>query len=103
MLALEHARKLLSQRLLAPAQRLLGHLYAAEALVLLDRADEALEHLSPELSGESGGRTQERAEESGGTGRTPTAGVFDGERAGDTASHLGSFSDFDVYSESIGY
>ena len=54
VLALEDARKLLSQRLLAPAQRLLGRLYAAEALVLLDRASEALDHLSPELSGERG-------------------------------------------------
>ncbi|XP_043219296.1 CCR4-NOT transcription complex subunit 10-like [Amphibalanus amphitrite] len=50
VLALEDARKLLTQRLLAPAQRLLGHLYAAEALLLLDRADEALEHLTPDLS-----------------------------------------------------
>ena len=89
VLALEHARKLLSQRLLAPAQRLLGHLYAAEALVLLDRADEALEHLSPELSGESGGGEQrgDRGERGGrggwqGTGRTPAAGVSDGERSG---------------------
>ncbi|XP_037088706.1 CCR4-NOT transcription complex subunit 10-B-like [Pollicipes pollicipes] len=52
VLALEHACKLLHQRLLAPVQRLLGHLYAAEALVLLDRVDEALEHLSHELGGD---------------------------------------------------
>jgi len=52
VLALEHARKLLRQRLLAPAQRLLAHLYAAEALVLLDRLEEALQHLAPELAGD---------------------------------------------------
>lgn len=29
--------------------RLLGHLYAAEALVLMDKLTEAIEHLNPDL------------------------------------------------------
>ncbi|XP_031345122.1 CCR4-NOT transcription complex subunit 10 isoform X1 [Photinus pyralis] len=48
VLALEHARNLLSQSKLLGAHRLLGHLYAAEALVFLDKIADALEHLNPE-------------------------------------------------------
>ncbi|KAK5647472.1 hypothetical protein RI129_002364 [Pyrocoelia pectoralis] len=48
LLALEYARNLLTQPKLLGVHRLLGHLYAAEALVLLDKIADALEHLNPE-------------------------------------------------------
>ncbi|EFA06148.2 CCR4-NOT transcription complex subunit 10 isoform X1 [Tribolium castaneum] len=48
ILALEHAENLLQQPRLSGAHKLLGHLYCAEALVLLDKISEALEHLNPE-------------------------------------------------------
>ncbi|XP_063908299.1 CCR4-NOT transcription complex subunit 10-like [Zophobas morio] len=48
IMALEHAEKLLQQPRLSGAHKLLGHLYCAEALVLLDKISEALEHLNPD-------------------------------------------------------
>ncbi|KAF5307187.1 hypothetical protein FQR65_LT00703 [Abscondita terminalis] len=48
VVALEYARNLLKQPVLLGAHRLLGHLYAAEALVLQDNISDALEHLNPE-------------------------------------------------------
>ncbi|XP_071444392.1 CCR4-NOT transcription complex subunit 10 isoform X2 [Hetaerina americana] len=47
-IALTHAQSLLAQPRLSGAHRLLGHLYAAEALILLDRLSEAVSHLNPE-------------------------------------------------------
>ncbi|KAG8226293.1 hypothetical protein J437_LFUL002732, partial [Ladona fulva] len=47
-IALQHAQNLLTQPRLSGAHRLLGHLYAAEALILLDRLSEAVSHLNPE-------------------------------------------------------
>ncbi|XP_046397199.1 CCR4-NOT transcription complex subunit 10 [Ischnura elegans] len=47
-IALTHAQNLLAQPRLSGAHRLLGHLYAAEALILLDRLAEAVTHLNPE-------------------------------------------------------
>uniref|UniRef100_A0A8D8VMR5 CCR4-NOT transcription complex subunit 10 n=2 Tax=Cacopsylla melanoneura TaxID=428564 RepID=A0A8D8VMR5_9HEMI len=44
--ALGHASLLLSQPNLSPLHRFLGHLYSAEALVLLNKTGEAIEHLS---------------------------------------------------------
>ncbi|CAG9854808.1 unnamed protein product [Phyllotreta striolata] len=49
ILALEHSKQLLSQPRLSEVHRLLGNLYAAECLVLLDKSAEALEHLDPEM------------------------------------------------------
>lgn len=48
ILALEYAQSLLTQPKLSGAHRLLANLYAAEALVLLDKIPDALEHLNPE-------------------------------------------------------
>ncbi|KAF2905535.1 hypothetical protein ILUMI_00639 [Ignelater luminosus] len=48
LLALEYAQNLLTQPRLSGVHRLLAHLYAAEALVLLDRISDALDHLNPE-------------------------------------------------------
>ncbi|XP_021933283.1 CCR4-NOT transcription complex subunit 10 isoform X3 [Zootermopsis nevadensis] len=48
MVALDHAQMLLVQPTLSGVHRMLGHLYAAEALVLLDKISEAIEHLNPE-------------------------------------------------------
>ncbi|KAI5710966.1 hypothetical protein M8J76_014148 [Diaphorina citri] len=44
--ALSHASLLLNQPQLAPLHRFLGHLYSAEALVLLNKTSEAIDHLS---------------------------------------------------------
>lgn len=48
VMALVHAQKLLSQSNLVGALRFLGHLYAAEALIKLNRLPEAIMHLSPD-------------------------------------------------------
>lgn len=48
VMALAHAQKLLSQSNLVGALKFLGHLYAAEALIKLNRLPEAIMHLSPE-------------------------------------------------------
>ncbi|KAK4885485.1 hypothetical protein RN001_001756 [Aquatica leii] len=48
VVALEYARNLLRQPRLLGTHRLLGHLYAAEALILLDNISDALDHLNPE-------------------------------------------------------
>uniref|UniRef100_A0A131XTM8 CCR4-NOT transcription complex subunit 10 n=1 Tax=Ixodes ricinus TaxID=34613 RepID=A0A131XTM8_IXORI len=49
VIALEHAESLLSQPRISGIHSFLGHLYAAEALLLLDRVPDAVEHLNPEL------------------------------------------------------
>ncbi|XP_049815673.1 CCR4-NOT transcription complex subunit 10 [Schistocerca nitens] len=46
--ALQHSRNLLKQPRLSGAHQLLGHLYCAEALILLDKISEAVEHLQPD-------------------------------------------------------
>ncbi|KAK9873762.1 hypothetical protein WA026_002117 [Henosepilachna vigintioctopunctata] len=48
IISLEHAKNLLEQPRLSPLHKLLGHLYAAESLILLDKTSEAIEHLNPE-------------------------------------------------------
>ncbi|KAK3085445.1 hypothetical protein FSP39_003407 [Pinctada imbricata] len=48
-LALQHADKLLKQPKLTGAQKYLGHLYMAEALVALDRIADGIQHLNPDL------------------------------------------------------
>lgn len=46
--ALEYAETLLREPRVPGAHRTLAHLYAAEALLLLDRVNEAIEHLNPD-------------------------------------------------------
>lgn len=48
VMALAHAQRLLSQSNLVGALKFLGHLYAAEALIKLNRLPEAIMHLSTE-------------------------------------------------------
>lgn len=48
VMALAHAQRLLSQSNLVGGLKFLGHLYAAEALIKLNRLPEAIMHLSPE-------------------------------------------------------
>ncbi|XP_040820026.1 CCR4-NOT transcription complex subunit 10 isoform X8 [Ochotona curzoniae] len=48
LMALNHADKLLQQPKLSGSLKFLGHLYAAEALISLDRISDAITHLNPE-------------------------------------------------------
>lgn len=48
LMALNHADKLLQQPRLSGSLKFLGHLYAAEALISLDRISDAITHLNPE-------------------------------------------------------
>ncbi|XP_058244961.1 CCR4-NOT transcription complex subunit 10 isoform X4 [Hemibagrus wyckioides] len=48
LMALTHADKLLHQPKLSGSLKFLGHLYAAEALISLDRISDAITHLNPE-------------------------------------------------------
>uniref|UniRef100_A0A672Q828 CCR4-NOT transcription complex subunit 10 n=1 Tax=Sinocyclocheilus grahami TaxID=75366 RepID=A0A672Q828_SINGR len=48
LMALNHAEKLLNQTKLSGSLKFLGHLYAAEALISLDRISDAIAHLNPE-------------------------------------------------------
>uniref|UniRef100_A0A8C4R381 CCR4-NOT transcription complex subunit 10 n=1 Tax=Eptatretus burgeri TaxID=7764 RepID=A0A8C4R381_EPTBU len=48
LLALQYAEKLLQQPKLSGSLRFLGHLYAAEALIALDRISDAIRNLNPE-------------------------------------------------------
>nr|XP_057909810.1 CCR4-NOT transcription complex subunit 10 isoform X2 [Doryrhamphus excisus] len=48
LMALNHAEKLLHQSKLSGSLKFLGHLYAAEALMSLDRISDAIAHLNPE-------------------------------------------------------
>lgn len=48
ILALEHAKALLSLNKLPGAYKMLGNLYAAESLISMDKINEALEYLKPE-------------------------------------------------------
>ncbi|XP_039592278.1 CCR4-NOT transcription complex subunit 10 isoform X1 [Polypterus senegalus] len=48
LMALNHAEKLLQQSKLSGSLKFLGHLYAAEALISLDRISDAITHLNPE-------------------------------------------------------
>ncbi|XP_006890681.1 PREDICTED: CCR4-NOT transcription complex subunit 10 isoform X2 [Elephantulus edwardii] len=48
LMALSHADKLLQQPKLSGSLKFLGHLYAAEALISLDRISDAITHLNPE-------------------------------------------------------
>ncbi|XP_023999920.1 CCR4-NOT transcription complex subunit 10 isoform X2 [Salvelinus sp. IW2-2015] len=48
LMALNHAEKLLHQTKLSGSLKFLGHLYAAEALISLDRISEAIGHFNPE-------------------------------------------------------
>ncbi|XP_068179943.1 CCR4-NOT transcription complex subunit 10 isoform X3 [Antennarius striatus] len=48
LMALNHAEKLLHQPRLSGSLKFLGHLYAAEALISLDRISDAIAHLNPE-------------------------------------------------------
>ncbi|XP_053322431.1 CCR4-NOT transcription complex subunit 10 [Spea bombifrons] len=48
LMALSHADKLLQQPRLSGSLKFLGHLYAAEALISLDRISDAITHLNPE-------------------------------------------------------
>ncbi|TNN02093.1 hypothetical protein fugu_009580 [Takifugu bimaculatus] len=47
-MALNHAEKLLHQAKVSGSLKFLGHLYAAEALISLDRISDAIAHLNPE-------------------------------------------------------
>ncbi|ESO98211.1 hypothetical protein LOTGIDRAFT_114420 [Lottia gigantea] len=49
LMALNHAKNLLRQTKISGAQRYLGNLYMAEALVVLDRISDAVNHLQPDL------------------------------------------------------
>ncbi|CAK6972013.1 CCR4-NOT transcription complex subunit 10 isoform X1 [Scomber scombrus] len=48
LMALTHAEKLLHQTKVSGSLKFLGHLYAAEALISLDRISDAIAHLNPE-------------------------------------------------------
>ncbi|XP_063308290.1 CCR4-NOT transcription complex subunit 10 isoform X1 [Pelobates fuscus] len=48
LMGLNHAEKLLQQPRLSGSLKFLGHLYAAEALISLDRIADAITHLNPE-------------------------------------------------------
>uniref|UniRef100_A0A4W6CK41 CCR4-NOT transcription complex subunit 10 n=1 Tax=Lates calcarifer TaxID=8187 RepID=A0A4W6CK41_LATCA len=48
LMALNHAEKLLHQTKVSGSLKFLGHLYAAEALISLDRISDAITHLNPE-------------------------------------------------------
>ncbi|XP_041844092.1 CCR4-NOT transcription complex subunit 10 isoform X2 [Melanotaenia boesemani] len=48
LMALNHAEKLLQQTKVSGSLKFLGHLYAAEALISLDRISDAITHLNPE-------------------------------------------------------
>ncbi|CAN9514198.1 unnamed protein product [Ophioblennius macclurei] len=48
LMALNHAEKLLLQSKVSGSLKFLGHLYAAEALISLDRISDAIAHLNPE-------------------------------------------------------
>uniref|UniRef100_A0AAY4D6B7 CCR4-NOT transcription complex subunit 10 n=1 Tax=Denticeps clupeoides TaxID=299321 RepID=A0AAY4D6B7_9TELE len=48
LMALSHSEKLLNQPKLSGSLKFLGHLYAAEALISLDRISDAITHLNPE-------------------------------------------------------
>ncbi|KAK5892850.1 hypothetical protein CesoFtcFv8_013200 [Champsocephalus esox] len=48
LMALNHADKLLHQTKVSGSLKFLGHLYAAEALISLDRISDAIGHLNPE-------------------------------------------------------
>lgn len=48
IVALKHADTLLAQTRVSDVHKFLGHLYAAEALLLLDRVPDAIAHLSPD-------------------------------------------------------
>ncbi|XP_028984442.1 CCR4-NOT transcription complex subunit 10 isoform X3 [Betta splendens] len=48
LIALNHAEKLLYQTKVSGSLKFLGHLYAAEALISLDRISDAISHLNPE-------------------------------------------------------
>ncbi|XP_069028118.1 CCR4-NOT transcription complex subunit 10 isoform X1 [Embiotoca jacksoni] len=48
LMALNHAEKLLHQTKVSGSLKFLGHLYAAEALISLDRISDAIGHLNPE-------------------------------------------------------
>ncbi|XP_040595569.1 CCR4-NOT transcription complex subunit 10 isoform X3 [Mesocricetus auratus] len=48
LVALSHADQLLQQPKLSGSLKFLGHLYAAEALISLDRISDAITHLNPE-------------------------------------------------------
>ncbi|XP_017286664.1 CCR4-NOT transcription complex subunit 10 isoform X2 [Kryptolebias marmoratus] len=48
LMALNHAEKLLHQTKVSGSFKFLGHLYAAEALISLDRISDAITHLNPE-------------------------------------------------------
>ncbi|XP_077540548.1 CCR4-NOT transcription complex subunit 10 [Haemaphysalis longicornis] len=49
LVALRHAENLLAQPRISGLHNFLGHMYAAEALLLLDRVGDAIEHLNPDL------------------------------------------------------
>ncbi|XP_078395959.1 CCR4-NOT transcription complex subunit 10 isoform X3 [Cetorhinus maximus] len=48
LMALNHAENLLQQTKLSGSLKFLGHLYAAESLISLDRISDAITHLNPE-------------------------------------------------------
>ncbi|XP_047455219.1 CCR4-NOT transcription complex subunit 10 isoform X1 [Mugil cephalus] len=48
VMALNHAEKLLHQTRVSGSLKFLGHIYAAEALISLDRISDAIAHLNPE-------------------------------------------------------
>ncbi|XP_046872286.1 CCR4-NOT transcription complex subunit 10 isoform X2 [Hypomesus transpacificus] len=48
LMALNHAEKLLHQTKLSGSLKFLGHLYAAEALISMDRISDAITHLNPD-------------------------------------------------------
>lgn len=73
LVALKHAEALLAQPRVSDAHKFLGRLYAAEALLLVDRIPEAVAHLNPDLikdlshtlpEGEEGKESNKPAEES---------------------------------------
>lgn len=48
VVALEHAKSLLGMTKLAGAYKMLGNLYAAESLIMMNKISEAIEYLKPE-------------------------------------------------------
>lgn len=48
LMALNHAEKLLHQAKVSGSLKFLGHLYASEALISMDRISDAISHLNPE-------------------------------------------------------
>lgn len=81
LVALKHAEDLLAQPKVTGTHSFLAHQYAAEALLLLDRVGDAIDHLNPDLindlsyglseSDDSKGKDEKTSEENGKAYRKP--------------------------------